>query len=283
MSAPPVEAPRSLSAALGAWADMAPGARIVAGGTDLMVMLHAGLLEPTALLDLWKVKELGGISEEGEWLELGALVTYTALIESPLVRRRLPVLAEAAATVGAVQIQNRGTVGGNLANASPAADLAPIFSALDAVVVLGSRARGVRQVSLHDFFLGYRRTCLGPGEILTAVRVPLPPPGERVVFRKVGTRRAQAISKVVLAAAFTFEGARLTRLRAAAGSVAPTVVRLARAESQLSGATVPVSAPAVHAAIADDITPIDDVRSTAAYRRRVTGNILWRFLQQGGA
>jgi CO/xanthine dehydrogenase FAD-binding subunit len=275
-----VQTPRSLEAALAAWADMEPGARVVAGGTDLMVALHAGVLEASTLLDLWKVRELAGISEDGGWLELGALTTYTDLIESGLVRRRLPALVEAAATVGAVQIQNRGTVGGNLANASPAADLAPVFSALDALVVLASRARGVRQVSIHDFFLGYRRTCLEPGELLTAVRVPLPPPGEQVVFRKVGTRRAQAISKVVLAAALSVAGKRLTRIRVAAGSVAPTVVRLRRAEAALGGASLPVSSEAVQAAVAGDVSPIDDVRSTAAYRRQVVGNILWRFLQQ---
>ena len=240
-----------------------PQLRIVAGGTDIMVMLHAGVVSAGALLDLWKVDELRGISVDSGTLTLGALTTYTDLIRSDLVP---PVMRESAATVGAAQIQNRGTVGGNLANASPAADFVPVLSALDATLELQSK-RGARSVSIHDFYLGYRKTCMEPDELIARVRVPLPAAGERTWFRKVGTRRAQAISKVVLAAARAGK-----TLRIAAGSVAPTVIRLRKTEAAFA------NDGDLKAAIAEDITPIDDVRSTADYRRRVTTNLITRFL-----
>ena len=258
-----VHSPRTLDSALTVLADRPPQLRIVAGGTDIMVMLHAGVVQAEALLDLWKIDELRGLSIDKDALVMGALTTYTDLIQSPLVP---VVLREAAATVGAAQIQNRGTVGGNLANASPAADLAPVFSALDATIDLASK-RGGRSVSIHDFFVGYRKTCMADDELLVRVRLPLPKAGERAWFRKVGTRRAQAISKVVLAG--TLEG---KRLRVAAGSVAPTVVRLHKTEAAFArGADL-------RAAIRQDISPIDDVRSTADYRLRVTSNLILRFV-----
>jgi CO/xanthine dehydrogenase FAD-binding subunit len=263
MTTPAVHCPRTLDAALSVLADRPPQLRIVAGGTDIMVMLHAGVVSADALLDLWKVDELRGISVDKGTLVLGALTTYTELIRSAKVP---PVMRESAATVGAAQIQNRGTVGGNLANASPAADFVPVLSALDATVELQSK-RGARSVSIHDFYLGYRKTCMTPDELIVRVRIPLPGSSERTWFRKVGTRRAQAISKVVLAAAL--DG---TRLRVAAGSVAPTVIRLRKTEAAFA------SGGDLKAAIAEDITPIDDVRSTAEYRRRVTTNLITRFL-----
>ena len=272
-TAPGVHAPRTLEAALELLADAPPELRLVAGGTDIMVMLHAGVVRAGALLDLWKLDELRGIALEDGALVLGALTTYTDLVASPLVRHRLPVLAEIAATIGAIQIQNRGTIGGNLCNASPAADMVPAFSALDGEIDLASRRGGARRVSIHDFFLGYRQTCLRPDELLVRVRLPLPAPDERVLYRKVGTRRAQAISKIVLVAAVAGP-----RLRAAAGSVAPTVVRLRSAETAFAAAGGRPGEPDLRAAILRDIAPIDDIRSTAHYRRRVTGNILCRML-----
>jgi CO/xanthine dehydrogenase FAD-binding subunit len=280
MTAPRVHAPRSLDAALALLAEREPHRRVIAGGTDLMVALHAGSVQADILVDLWKVDELRGIHSDGQTLRVGALATYTDLMRSALCRERLPALAEAAATVGAVQIQNRGTIGGNLVNASPAADLAPLCSALDAELELRSRTR-MRRVSIHAFFTGYRATCLEPDELLTAIHLLLPAADESVRFRKVGTRRAQSISKVVLALAVRSAGGRITSLRAAAGSVAPTVVRLASTEGALRGEALPLGEPArarVRALVAADISPIDDVRSTAAYRRAVCGNVLWRLL-----
>src|SRR5882762_10225888 len=227
------------------------GCRVLAGGTDLMVMLHARTLrpEPRALLDVWSLPELKGVRRVNETLEIGAAESYTAIIRSPDVQRDLPALVAAAGTIGAAQIQNRGTLGGNLANASPAGDTLPVLLAYDATVVTDRRT-----ISVSDFFTGYRKTALQTAELIVAVRFALD--GRIVRFRKVGTRAAQAISKVVMAV--SREPARI-----AVGSVAEVPLRARDAEAALTRGDV---AGAV-AAIAADIRPIDDVRSTAAYRR----------------
>lgn len=238
-----------------------PGCRPLAGGTDLMVMLHAGTLrpEPRAVLDLWSLPELKGIRRAGDFLEIGAAESYTGIIRSPDAARYVPALVAAARTIGAAQIQNRGTLGGNLANASPAGDTLPVLLAYDAIVVTDRRA-----IPIDQFFLGYRKTALQPDELITAVRFPL----ERdVVFRKVGTRAAQAISKIVMAVS-------RAPARIAIGSVAEVPMRAATAERALARGDM---AGAV-AAVALDIRPIDDVRSTADYRRAVTQNVLRELL-----
>src|SRR2546421_3411237 len=170
-----------------------PGCRPIAGGTDLMVMLHAGALRPapTALLDLWSLSELKGCRQADGMIEIGAAEPYSGIIRSPVVREHLPALVAAARTIGAAQIQNRGTLGGNLANASPAGDTLPVLLAYDAVVVTDRRS-----IPIDKFFAGYRKTALQSDELITAVQFPL---GRQVAFRKVGTRAAQAISKVVMA------------------------------------------------------------------------------------
>src|SRR2546422_4824582 len=238
-----------------------PGCRLLAGGTDLMVMLHARTLrpEPRALLDVWSLPELKGVRRVNEALEIGAAESYTAIIHSPEVQRDLPALAAAARTIGAAQIQNRGTLGGNLANASPAGDTLPVLLASDAVVVTDRRS-----IAIDKFFTGYRKTALQPDELITAVRFPL---GRRVAFRKVGTRAAQAISKVVIAVS-------RHPARVAIGSVAEVPLRARRAEAALERNDV----EGAIAAVAEDIRPIDDVRSTAAYRRQVTQNMLRELL-----
>lgn len=235
-----------------------PQARPLAGGTDLMVMLHARSLlpAPRSLLDLWSLPELKGIRAVDGHLEIGAAEPYTGIIRSPLVRERLPALAAVSRTIGAAQIQNRGTLGGNLANASPAGDTLPVLLAFDAVVVTDRRT-----IAIDRFFTGYRQTALAPDELVVAVRIPLD--GRDVRFRKVGTRAAQAIAKVILAV--SREPARI-----AVGSVAQVPLRAGAAEAALARGDV---AGAV-AAIAGDIRPIDDVRSTADYRRLVTQNVL---------
>ena len=188
-------------------------------------------------------------------VEIGAAESYTGIIASRDVQQHLPALAAAARTIGAAQIQNRGTLGGNLANASPAGDTLPVLLAYDAVVVTDRRA-----IPIDKFFIGYRKTELHPDELITAVRLPL---GRRVAFRKVGTRAAQAISKVVMAVSGH-------PARIAIGSVAEVPLRARRAEAALERDDI----EAAIAAVADDIRPIDDVRSTAAYRRAVTQNVL---------
>ncbi len=202
-------------------------------------------------------------------LVIGALSTWTDLRHSSLVLRHLPVLAEAAATIGALQIQNRGTLGGNIVNASPAGDSLPVLLATDAVIVLGS-VRGERRVAAAGFWTGYRQTARAADELVLRIEVPLPS-GRRIRFRKVGTRRAQAISKVVMAVAWHSDDGVWRDVRVALGSIAATPVRIAAAEAVLEGArpdekTADIAAAAISAAI----EPIDDVRSTAEYRREVT-------------
>lgn len=238
-----------------------PGCRPLAGGTDLMVMLHAGTIrpEPRAVLDLWSLPELKGIRRAADSLEIGAAEPYTGIIRSSEAARYVPALVAAARTIGAAQIQNRGTLGGNLANASPAGDTLPVLLAYDAIVVTDRRI-----IPIDQFFLGYRKTALQVDELITSVRFPL---DRDVVFRKVGTRAAQAISKIVMAVS-------RAPARVAIGSVAEVPMRAVGAERALARGDL---AGAV-AAVALDIRPIDDVRSTADYRRAVTQNVLRELL-----
>ena len=264
----PVHRARTLADAL-AWRATHPHATVLAGGTDLMVFLELGSANPTSVLALWGCTELRGISEDGR--TLGALTTWTDMVRHPA----LPVaLRDCARTVGAPQIQNRGTIGGNIVNASPAGDSLPMWLVTDATFELAS-VRGVRQVPASAFWLGYRKTALAPDELL--VRVHLHPhAGDRLHYRKVGTRLAQAISKVVLGGRLRIEGGIVTEARVALGSVAPTPIRAHHVEAALLGKPVD---PAAAAAVADDIAPIDDIRSTAAYRRTVSANVIRAWLE----
>src|SRR5919106_1310815 len=199
---PPSESPTRLEAAYSLLADAAGAPwRPIAGGTDLMVQVTGEIGEPPdRVLDIWRLDELRGIAVEADALVVGALTTYTDTRRSPVVAEFLPALVEAAATIGAAQIQNRGTIGGNVINASPAGDTLPVLLACGAEMVLGS-ARGERTVAADDFWTGYRTTARRPDELLVRVRIPLVN-DRQVRFRKVGTRRAQAISKVVMALAW---------------------------------------------------------------------------------
>ncbi|MBI4870174.1 MAG: xanthine dehydrogenase family protein subunit M [Candidatus Riflebacteria bacterium] len=253
----------------------------LAGGTDLYVSLNAGSLAPGHWLDIWGLEELRGIREEDGHVVLGALTTYTELRRSELVGRLLPLLAEAAATVGAVAIQNRGTLGGNLANGSPAGDSLPVLLAYDAEVGLISK-RGKRWVPFAQFYTGYRASVMAKDELVDQVRVPTAALESirKARYVKIGTRSAQAISKVVAAFALgTDEGGSVNHCRIAYGSMAPTPVRVPAVESalvghKLDGATIREALAALDGAL----RPIDDIRSTARYRRFVASRILERFL-----
>ena len=237
----------------------------MAGCTDLYVSLNFGALKETQFLNLWRLAGLRTIEARGDLLSIGALATHTDLIRSPLVRKRVPMLAAAAREVGGVQIQNRGTIGGNVANASPAGDTLPVLAAADAVVVL-KRAGGTRRVPFTAFYSGYRQTVRRPDELIVGFEIPAV--RGKQCFRKVGTRAAQAISKVVIATAVG------DRPRIALGSVAPTVVRAVRTEAALAaGASIEEAQETLIA----EIAPIDDIRSTAEYRRRVAANLLALF------
>jgi len=261
---------RSLGDALSALHEYGDAVVPLAGCTDLYVALNAGTLAATRFLDLWALDELRGIESHGDTLRLGALSTYRDVLASPLVRAHLPMLAEAARQVGAAQIQQRGTLGGNIVNASPAGDTLPVFAAAEAIVVLQS-VRGERRVPFTEFYTGYRATVRERDELV--VRIDVPPATGRQWFRKVGTRAAQAVSKVVIAAV------RSERPRIALGSVAPVVIRARRTEDALASGAPMGRAQAV---LAEEISPIDDVRSTAAYRLQVSKNLLARFWADTG-
>ena len=254
--------------------------KVIAGATDLMVLMNAHMLDAAEFLDIWRLNELRGITDEDDVLRVGGLATYTQLIESELIQRHVPALIDASRTIGAIQIQNRGTIGGNIVNASPAGDSLPVLAAYDVEIEVGS-ARGTRQVAFNEFYTGYRRTTLEPDELVLAVRIPKLKEGERDFFWKVGTRRAQAISKTVLAAKAKMSGQTIEAISIGVGSVAPTVIRASQTEGLLTGATL-TSALVEEARrlIAQEIAPITDLRSTEHYRRTVTANVLVKFLRQ---
>ena len=283
---PPVVSPHTLAEALDAVAD--GRTRPIAGGTDLMVALTGELGEPPErVVDLWGLDELRGITVGGDGIVLGALTTYTEIRRSALCREHLPGLVEAAATIGAAQIQNRGTLGGNIANASPAGDTLPVLLALDASFVLVS-VRGERTVPSSAFWTAYRQTALAPDELVARIEVPFAR-GREIRFRKVGTRRAQSISKVVMAVAWrdgAGAGAQTHEwrdVRVAAGSVAATPVRAAATEAAMEGrAPNPETADLAAETLAGELHPIDDVRSTAEYRRVVAARVLHRIIREAG-
>jgi CO/xanthine dehydrogenase FAD-binding subunit len=280
---PPVASPRSLADAYALLA--AEPYRPVAGGTDLLVQITGELGDPPdRVLDIWHLDELRGIRVESNALVIGALTTYAELRRSPLIAEFLPAFADAAATIGAAQIQNRATIGGNAVNASPAGDMLPLLLACDSQLVAGS-SDGERWIPAREFWPKYRETALRPYELLLRISVPLAS-GRQVRYRKVGTRRAQAISKVVMALAWQADEAAdapWANVHLALGSVAATPVRAPVTEAVLEGAA-PTEAVADHAAstLASEIEPIDDVRSSADYRRAVAARVLHRLIRDEG-
>ncbi len=242
----------------------------MAGCTDLYVALNFGTLKGATFLNLWALDELRRIAVRDDVLSIGALCTYTGMIASRAVQTRLPMLVAASRQVGGVQIQNRGTIGGNIANASPAGDTLPVLAAADAVVVAKSLA-GERRIPFAEFYSGYRASVLAANELIVGVEIPRI--RGRQWFRKVGTRAAQSISKVVMAAVDGGRGG-ADAPRIALGSVAPTVIRLPRTEAALASGAPIADAQRL---LLDEIAPIDDLRSTAEYRRRVAANLLAGF------
>ena len=262
-----LERPRSLKAALSMLAAN-PALAPIAGCTDVYVSMQFGTLKERRFIDLWHLDELRGITVKGDTLRIGALTTYTDLIESTIVQKRLPMLVAAAREVGGAQIQNRGTLGGNIANASPAGDTLPVLAAANARVVLRS-ARGQRAVPFDSFYTGYRASVRKPDELITSIEFP--PVRGRQWWRKVGTRRAQAISKIMIAAV---RGAKAADVRIAFGSVGPTVILAKKAASILQNGG---SIAEAQQALLTEITPIDDIRSTREYRARVAAGLLAEF------
>lgn len=270
-----LQRPASLGGAL---AGLAEGRRPFAGGTDLMVLHNAGKLRETRFLDISRLAELKGIRETAEHLDVGALCTYTELLEHPAVHRHFPNFVMSARVTGALAIQNRGTLGGNIANASPAADTPPCLLAYEAELELVS-VRGVRTVPYEAFHQGYKVMDLAPDELVARIRVPKPGASFHY-FRKVGTRQAQAIAKLSLALVARIEDGCVAGMRIALGAVAPAPVRARSAETALLGqplAELPLAVALE--ALGADMSPIDDLRSTAHYRATVTRNLLGQALR----
>jgi xanthine dehydrogenase small subunit len=255
-----------------------PAIVLTAGCTDLMVRPPEALHRMEKVLDLLAIPELRGVRQVEGGLEIGATTTFTEIRRSPAVRASFPALAEAAGWIGGWQIQNRATLGGNMANASPAGDSLPVLLVLDATVIVAGLG-GRREVSYASFHTGYRKTALQPGEIVASIRLPAPAPGTVQAFRKVGTREAQSISKVVIAMTGRMEDGRIADLRLAAGSVAATPVRLRSAEEAVRRMPPgPEAAGRAGRAAADAVSPIDDVRSTADYRRFALERVVRRMV-----
>lgn len=250
-----------------------------AGGTDLMVLMESGRLKHQRFVSLWGLRELSGILEDQATLTIGALTTYAALRQSRVVQQQLPMLAQAAQETGGVATQNRGTLGGNIANGSPAADSPPALLVYDAELELLS-ARGARWIPYATFHTGYKTNVMAADEIISRVRIPRPVAERREHYRKVGTRNAQAISKVCLAATLEMQGNLVRRARIALGSVAPLPLRCVKTEAMLEGSPLNMETmAAARQQLEAEISPIDDIRSTEGYRRRVAGNLLEEFLR----
>jgi CO/xanthine dehydrogenase FAD-binding subunit len=272
-------APSTLPDALRALNDEPGVWKPFAGGTDLMVLLEAGKLAHKRYLSLSHFKELRGISESSQFLTVGALTTYTDVLGSRVLTTEFPLLASAARETGSIATQNRGTLGGNIVNASPAADSPPALLVYDAELELLS-ASGSRWIPYAGFHTGYKTMTLRPEEIVSRIRLPRDRRHWRQYYRKVGTRKAQAISKVCFAGACFLQKRQILNARLAFGSVAPVPIRCRRVEAVLTGEVIrPVVIEECRRALLSEIAPIDDLRSTREYRKRVAQNLLEDFLR----
>jgi len=274
-----LQEPRNLAEALERMARKPGEWKPFAGGTDLMVLLEAGKLPHRKFLSIWKLPELRGIAVTPSYLTLNALTTYSEIRRHELLAREFPLVCSAAAETGSIATQNRGTLGGNIANASPAADSPPALLVYDAELELVSMS-GARWVPYHGFWRGYKQIAMRDDELIRAIRLPRNKNYSKQFYRKVGTRRAQAISKVCFAGAAHVEAGRIVDVRIALGSVAPTVLRAVETEKILRGEKPSLATlRAAGATLAGDIAPIDDIRSTARYRIRVAQNLLGEFCE----
>lgn len=251
-----------------------------AGGTDLMVLLEAGKLPHKNYLNIWNLAELRGIQITDQHVSLGALTTYTEVQSNRVLREEFPMLCQAASETGGLAIQNRGTIGGNIVNASPAADSLPALLAYNAELELLS-VHGARWVPYQSFHTGYKTMNMQPDELLGHVRLPRLWPDLHHYYRKVGTRKAQAISKVCLAATARVDEGTVDDVRIALGSVAPVPLRCLKTEDSLRGLKIDEGViEKAKTALAGEIVPIDDIRSTRNYRLKVSLNLLEDFLMQ---
>jgi CO/xanthine dehydrogenase FAD-binding subunit len=272
--------PASLSEALDALARDVGAWQPFAGGTDLMVLLEAGKLPQKNYVNIWNLSELRGIEVTDSHVTLRALTTYTQIQAHETLRAEFPMLCQAASETGGLAIQNRGTLGGNIVNASPAADSPPALLAYDAELELVS-IKGRRTIPYHSFHTGYKQMDIRPEELLRAVRLPRTSKGLMHYYRKVGTRKAQAISKVCFAGVARINEDQIAEVRIALGSVAPIPIRCLQTENELRDQRISTaSLAAAKSALAREIAPIDDLRSTRDYRLRISLNLLEDFIQR---
>jgi len=277
-----MKVPASLAQAL-EWMAAEPGeCKPFAGGTDLMVLLEQGKLSQGKYLSLWGLSELRGIDVAGDFVSIGALTTYSQIQRHPVLRQEFPLICRAAAETGGVANQNRGTLGGNIANASPAADSPPALLVYDAELELVS-VRAARWIPYLGFHAGYKKMNMAGDEIIRRIRLPRTKTNWTQFYRKVGTRKAQAISKVCFAVAIDMQDSKVRDVRIALGSVAPTVLRCQKTEAALRGRAIPEALSDGRQQLRAEISPLDDFRSTADYRTRVAQNILEEFLLQAQA
>jgi CO/xanthine dehydrogenase FAD-binding subunit len=276
-------APSSLAAVL-TMLNSDPGKHTpIAGGTELMVALGAGRLTQKSLLSIHHLHELRFIRVDDDAIHIGSGTTFTDIRRSQAIAADLPLLIQSASWTGTIANQNRATLGGNICNASPAADTPPALLAYNASVRVIS-TEGAREYPYADFHLGYKKTALRPNELLHSIIIPRAFAGYRQYIRKVGTRNALAISKVALAALAKLDGDIITDIRLGAASLADRPVRCSAAESALTGQSLSPknldsTIRAARAALASEAKPIDDIRSTAKYRAAVAGNLLEDFLR----
>lgn len=279
-----LSAPPSLQAVLAQIAAEPGRYALLAGGTELMVALNTGRLESRSLLSIQHLRELRFIRVAPDVVEIGSGTTFTDIRRNETIARELPLLVQAASWTGSIANQNRGTMGGNICNASPAADTPPALLAYDATVTLLS-VRGERIVPYSRFHLGYKKTLLEPDEILYSVSVPLAYEGWRQYVRKVGTRNAQAISKTALAAVALVRAKHIEEVRIGVASLADRPLRCVEAEASVRGRSLAegdleTTVRRGRAALVREAKPIDDIRSTAMYRSAVAANLLEEFLRQ---
>ena len=269
-----------MAAEPGAWTPMA-------GGTELMVAFAAGRLRQRRFVNIFRLAELGGVTVAADQVTIGAGVTYSALRQHAGVAAALPLLVRAAGWTGAVANQNRGTLGGNLVNGSPAADSPPVLLVYGAVLEVVS-AGGTREVACADFFTGYKRNALRADELVRAIRIPVPAAGTHQYLRKVGARNAQAVSKLALAATARLDttakldgAGTILDARVALASVAHAPIRCRATEALLIGAALSDGLVAdACRVLQEEIAPLDDIRSTARYRSQVAANLLGEFLRE---
>jgi CO/xanthine dehydrogenase FAD-binding subunit len=269
--------PSTLKDALLVLGREAPEIKVMAGGTDLVVALRENRISPRSILDISGIRELSFITEEKNRIRLGPMVTHAMVERAPLFHRYASALATACASVGSPQIRNRGTLGGNIANSSPAGDSIPALMALGADIRTARGGR-TREIPIEDFFLGPGRNVLKPDEMITAISFTRMNENQRAFFLKLGQRKALSIAKVSVAVRLSIKKGRISEVRIALGSVAPKVILAGKAGSFLEGKAL--SQEVIEEAsriVMEDASPIGDIRSSAVYRKKMVG----RLLQEG--